>query len=394
MTDNNLDLILKRGVAKLINEDSLKEKLASGKILRIKYGIDPTTADLHLGYWVILRKLRKMQDLGHKVILLIGGFTARFGDPTDKSKARKLRDKSEVEAASKNYIEQVKGILDFDEAKLEIRDNSEWYDKMNTEKFLELLSHFSLAQLVERDMFQKRLQNKQEIRMHELTYPILQGYDSVEIKNDIAFGGVDQTFNELSGRDLQEIAGQKPQDLILLKVLPGTDGKEKMSQSLGNEILLKDEPKNQFAKIMSIPDSVMSEYFELLTDVSEDKCQEKIKNDPKAAKMWLATEILEQIWGEDKAQMAKENFEKVFSQKDFSDAEINEIELTAGEYALKDLLVESKLASSKSESARLAEQKAVEINGDLKIDPMEKIEIKGGEVIKVGKYRLAKIKIK
>jgi tyrosyl-tRNA synthetase len=393
MDKDKLDLILKRGVASLINEDSLREKLGSGKQLRIKYGIDPTTKDLHLGYWVILRKLRKMQDLGHKVILLIGGFTAHFGDPTDKVKARTLRDKSEVKEASENYLEQVKGILDFNEDKLEIRDNSEWYDKMSAEELLKLFSYFSHAQLIERDMFQERLKNKEEIRAHELAYPILQGYDSVMIKSNIAFGGADQTFNELAGRDLQLKFKQAPQDLILLKMIPGIDGQKLMSQSADNVVKLKEEPKDQFAKIMSIPDKIMPEYFESLTDVSEDKYQEKIKTDPKSAKMWLAIEILEQIWGDDEAQAAKDNFEKIFSKKELNEAEINEVELEAGDYILKELLLELKLVSSKSESGRLIEQKAVEINGKLKIDPMEKIKVVGGEIVKVGKYRLAKIKI-
>ncbi|MDD3774228.1 MAG: tyrosine--tRNA ligase, partial [Patescibacteria group bacterium] len=348
MKKENLDLILKRGVASLINEESLSQKLSSGKQLRIKYGIDPTTKDLHLGYWVILRKLRKMQDLGHKVVLLIGGFTARFGDPTDKIKARTLRDKNEVSDAAKNYLEQVKGILDFDENKLEIRDNSEWYDKMSAEELLKLLSNFSHSQLIERDMFQERLKNKQEIRAHELAYPILQGYDSVEIHSDIAFGGMDQTFNELAGRSLQIKFKQAPQDLVFLKMIPGIDGTNLMSQSADNIVKLKSDSREQFAKIMSIPDSIMPVYFESLTDIAEDEYETKIKSDPRGAKIILAQSIVEEIWGEEKAAEAKIYFESVFSKRELNEAEIAEVEIKTGEYTLKDLLVELKLASSKS----------------------------------------------
>ena len=392
MKKENLDLILKRGVASLINEESLSQKLSSGKQLRIKYGIDPTTKDLHLGYWVILRKLRKMQDLGHKVVLLIGGFTARFGDPTDKIKARTLRDKNEVSDAAKNYLEQVKGILDFDENKLEIRDNSEWYDKMSAEELLKLLSNFSHSQLIERDMFQERLKNKQEIRAHELAYPILQGYDSVEIHSDIAFGGMDQTFNELTGRSLQIKFKQAPQDLVFLKMIPGIDGTNLMSQSADNIVKLKSDSREQFAKIMSIPDSIMPVYFESLTDIAEDEYETKIKSDPRGAKIILAQSIVEEIWGEEKAAEAKIYFESVFSKRELNEAEIAEVEIKTGEYTLKDLLVELKLASSKSESSRLIEQKAVEIDNELKINPLEKVKIQGGEIVKVGKYRLVKIK--
>lgn len=392
MEKENLDLILKRGVASLINEESLNQKLSSGKQLRIKYGIDPTTKDLHLGYWVILRKLRKMQDLGHKVILLIGGFTARFGDPTDKIKARTLRDKSDVIEAAANYLEQVKGILDFDESKLEIRDNSEWYDKMSAEELLKLFSNFSHSQLIDRDMFQERLKNKQEIRAHELAYPILQGYDSVKIHSDIAFGGVDQTFNELAGRNLQIKFKQAPQDLVLLKMIPGIDGANLMSQSRGNIVKLKDEPREQFAKIMSIPDTIMSAYFESLTDIVEDEYETKIKNDPRGAKIMLAESIVEQIWDKEKASEAKVYFESVFSKRELNNADIAVVTIKAGDYVLKNLLPELKLVASKSESSRLIIQNAVKINNEVKTDPMEEIELKDGDIIKVGKYRLVKIK--
>ncbi|MBU3925570.1 tyrosine--tRNA ligase, partial [Patescibacteria group bacterium] len=236
----SIEQVLTRGVKKIIERESLEKKLKSGKTLRIKHGVDPTTPDLHLGYAVIYRKLRQFQDLGHTVVFLIGDFTGRFGDPTDKGEVRSMRDKKEVQKLAQNYIDQVSKILD--KKKLEIRYNGEWYDKMSAEDLLRLMSKFTNAQMLQRDMFQERIKKGQDIGLHEPVYPVLQGYDSVMLESDLTIIGNDQEFNELQGRRAQEMFGQKPQDLVIMPILTGTDGKNKMSQSLGNYIGITEAP--------------------------------------------------------------------------------------------------------------------------------------------------------
>jgi len=391
-----INFLLERGVEEVISLDSLREKLVKGKILRIKYGIDPTTKEFHYGYLVNLLRLKILSELGHKVIILLGGFTARFGDPTGKLKTRKLRSKEEVREAAKNYINCVKKIIDLNN--IEIRDNSEWYDRMSAEELLNLASHFSHARLIERDMFQQRIKEGKKIGIHELLYPILQAYDSVVLKADVAIGGFDQKFNELLGRELQKEFGQPPQDILLLKTLKGTDGKEKMSQSLKNTIPLDLSPEAQFSKIMSIPDSLIFEYFELLTFVSNSEIEE-MKNaikkgaNPKDIKLRLAWEIIKELFGEKIANDSREYFVNVFSKKELSKAEIRIQRLPQREYKLKDLIFELKLVNSKSEAQRLVKEGAVEINSKIFKDPFEIIKLKGGEIVKVGKYRFIKIKI-
>jgi len=274
VTDSEkVDRILSRGVTKVIVQKSLAKKLASGRVLRIKHGVDPTTTDLHLGHAVMYNKLRAFQEMGHKVIFLIGDFTARFGDPTDKIHgSRSIRSKDEVAALAKNYIRQACAILD--KRKLEVRYNSEWYDKMSAEQLLKLMANFTEAQMMQRDMFEERRKKGLEIGLHEPVYPVLQGYDSVMLKSDATVIGSDQEFNELQGRRAQEIFGQEPQDLMLMPLLVGTDGKRKMSQSLGNDIGIAEEAGSMYGKVMSIPDEIMKEYFVLLTDMSQEEITE------------------------------------------------------------------------------------------------------------------------
>lgn len=393
--EEKITFLLTRGVEEIISESALRERLRQGQPLRIKYGVDPTTADLHLGHYVALRKLRQFQELGHKVILLIGGFTARFGDPTDKLKTRGLRSKSEVEKMARSYLDQAKLVLDM--KKIEVENNSEWYDKMKTEELLHILARFNYARLIERDMFQERIRKNKPIRMHELIYPVLQAYDSVMLKADVALGGVDQKFNELLGRELQKELEQVPQEVVLLKILRGTDGKEKMSQSLGNDISLNLPSQTMFAKIMSIPDDLIFEYFEMLTDVPSDEISLFKKSlskggNPKDIKMRLAFEITKDLKGEDEAQKAKEHFIRVFSKRKMPD-EVEEVLLEEREFLAKNLLLALGLVSSKSEAQRLIEQKAVEIDGRVIDNPFATIKLKGGEVVRVGKYKFKKIKL-
>jgi len=381
--EEKIGRLLTRGVKKIITRDSLEKKLKSGGVLRVKHGVDPTTADLHLGYAVIYRKLRQFQDLGHKVVFLIGDFTGRFGDPTEKTEgARAMRNKEDVDKLAKNYIEQAGKILDI--GKLEIRRNSEWYDKMGAEGLLRLMSKFTVAQMMQRDMFQERIKKGLDIGLHEPVYPVLQGYDSVMLEADATVIGSDQEFNELQGRRAQEIYGKKPQDLMIMPLLTGTDGKMKMSQSLGNYIGIAEPADSQYGKIMSIPDALLEEYFTLLTDLVFDK-----KENPRDAKMRLAYEIVKTYHGGGEAERAKENFIKLFQKKEIPD-DIPEISAEKGA-ALGDVLVENKIVASKSDFRRLVKAGAVDADGE----PIVDIRFAVGRptVIKVGKRRFVKIKI-
>ncbi len=246
--------VLTRGVEEVIVRESLEKKLKSGKVLRIKHGVDPTTSDLHIGHAVSYEKLRLLQEMGHKIVFLIGDFTARFGDPTEKLEARTLRKKEEIKDLSQNYIKQISVFLDI--KKTEIRRNSQWYDKMSAGELLRLMSHFSTQRMLERDMFEERKKKGLEIVLHEPVYPVLQGYDSVMLKSDLTVNGTDGIFNELQGRKLQKDFGQAPQDIIATSILVGTDGKQKMSQSLGNFIGITEKPNEQYGKVMSIPDHI------------------------------------------------------------------------------------------------------------------------------------------
>lgn len=377
---DNIEQLLTRGVKKIIERESLEKKLKSGKSLRIKHGVDPTTPDLHLGYAVIYRKLRQFQDLGHRVVFLIGDFTARFGDPTEKVTARQMRPKEEVTDLAKNYIIQACKILDKD--KLEIRRNGEWYDKMSAEDLLGLMSRFTTAQMLQRDMFHERSKRGLEIGYHEPVYPILQGYDSVMLESDVTVIGSDQEFNELQGRRLQEIYGHAPQDLIITPLLVGTDGQNKMSQSLDNYIGIAENPDSQYGKTMSIPDKLLSEYFELLTDMEFNE-----KENPRDAKMKLAYEIVKTYHGEKEAREAQENFTRLFQKKEIPD-NLPEIKAVAGQ-ELVDILVENKIIASKSEFRRLIKEGAIDMGGEVIGDTHYKIE--KTSTIKIGKKKFVKI---
>ena len=287
---------LRRGAAEIIDEEDLKELLAKGQPLRIKAGFDPTAPDLHLGHTVLLNKMKQFQDLGHEAIFLIGDFTGMIGDPTGRSETRINLTPDEVKENAKTYLEQVYKILDND--KTIISYNSEWMGKFTSVNMIELAAHYTVARMLERDDFQKRLAKNLPVSIHELMYPLIQGYDSVALKSDVELGGTDQKFNLLVGRDLQRAYGQKPQIVLTMPLLEGTDGVQKMSKSLGNSIGLFDPPNEMFGKIMSISDDLMWRYYELLSEVSTDELswlQEQAKSgtmNPKNAKMNLAKEAL------------------------------------------------------------------------------------------------------
>ncbi|MDP3965029.1 MAG: tyrosine--tRNA ligase [bacterium] len=385
--------LLTRGVEEIIQADSLKKKLQSGRKLRIKHGVDPTTTDLHLGYAVVYQKLRAFQELGHTIVFLIGDFTARFGDPTDQQRARTLKDKKEVEKLARHYIDQAGLILDI--SKTEVRRNSEWYDKMSAEELLQLQARFTVAQLMERDMFVERQKAGKEIGYHEPVYPILQAYDSVMLESDLTVIGTDQTFNELQARPLQKENGQEPQEVMSMRLLIGTDGKRKMSQSLGNYIGLTDSPKEMYGKLMSIPDKLIMEYFELATRVPVDELQSIKKKldrgaNPRDIKARLAATIVELYHGPKAASQAGQEFTNVF-RKNQTPKDIAEYAVKRKKLPLVDLLVEAKLASSKSEARRLVEQKAVKVDGKAENDWQMAKHWPSGAIIQVGKRKFVKI---
>lgn len=393
-TKSELDELFRRRVESVVGEKELRAKLLSGKLLLIKHGVDPTTPDLHLGYGVVYHKLREFQDLGHTVQFLIGGFTARFGDPTDRSHSRQLQSKDEVMKLAKNYLEQALKILD--PKKTEVRYNSEWYDKLSAESLIELMSHFTYQQMIERDMFQRRLKTGLKIGFHEPVYPLLQAYDSVILKSDLTIIGTDQLFNEMRGRDLQRDFKQDPQAIITVPLLIGTDGIKKMSQSFGNYIGITEDPKTQYGKVMSIPDSLIYTYFDLATNLNADKLANIKKRladkqtNPRDIKMELAHTIVTMYHSPAAADRAQADFIKVF-QEHAAPSDISTINLKKSTL-LVDVLLDNGLVSSKSEFRRLLGQKGIKVDGKIVTDLGYKIKIKTGATIQVGKRRFIRVK--
>lgn len=401
-----IEELLSRGVQEVIEKDHLKEVLMSGKKLRVKFGIDPTSPDLHLGHFIPLRKLRQFQDMGHNVILLIGDFTATIGDPSGRTSQRKQLTKQEVKKNMKDYVKQAGKVLNL--KKTEIRYNSEWYNKKGALFLMELSSKFTIARMIERDDFKKRLAEDIDISVLELTYPLLQGYDSVELKANVEIGGNDQKFNLLMGRKVQKRYGEPEQDIITLPLLEGTDGIKKMSKSYGNYIGISEKPFDMYGKIMSIADELMWKYFNLLTDIplleieelKQDKQYGKIS--PIDIKAKLAKEIVKIFHGEKKATKAEDQFNKTIRNKELpSDIEIFQTQKI--NYSVLDLLCDAKLTQSKNEAKRLVEGGAVSVKpatvenleDEKKItDWRQEIKLEDGMVIQVGKRRFIKIKIK
>lgn len=388
--------LLSRGVEEITVRDHIIKLLESGQKLRIKHGVDPTSQDLHLGHAVIYWKLRQFQDLGHTIIFLIGDFTARFGDPTDKVEQRAMRSKEEVQAAAGRYLDQVGLILDL--TKTEVRYNSEWYDPMSAEELLHLGSQFTVAQMLERDMFDRRLREGKKIGLHEPFYPVLQGYDSVKLKSQLTVVGTDQLFNELMARPLQEKAQQIPQDIITMSLLVGTDGRRKMSQSLGNEIALTASASDQYGRVMSIGDDSLGHYFRLasrlpLTEIEdlERQLREGMIH-PRLVKQRLASEIVSLYHGEKAAQAAQTEFDRVFTNREVPD-EVPERATTAARERLDRLLVELELAESASNAQRLVESGAVRIDGAVMGDWHAEMTLHDGMIVQVGKRHFRKIKL-
>jgi len=391
--------ILKRGTAEVFREEELAERLAqarkTGRPLRAKLGMDPTAPDIHLGHTVVLRKLRQFQDLGHKAVLIIGDYTARVGDPTGQNTTRPMLSPEQIKQNAQTYFEQAGKILDMAPEKLEIRFNSEWLADLRLADIIKLAASMTVARMLERDTFELRCKKGDPIGIHEFLYPLMQGYDSVAIQSDVELGGTDQTFNNLVGRDLQRIAGQPPQIVITMPILVGLDGKEKMSKSKGNYIGVTDPPSEMFGKTMSIPDSLMENYFTLLTDMPAERIREltdPAKTHPKEAKVLLGKLIVEQFYGRSAAEQAAEEFEKVFAQSQLPD-QLSEAAVSAAPIAAAKLLVECGLAETGGQAKRAVLQGGVRINNEKITDPNQQIIPQNGMVVQVGKRKFVRLKV-
>ena len=382
--------IIKQGIDEIIGEDDLIEKLKSGKKLTIKVGFDPTAPDLHVGHTVILRKMRQFQDLGHKVIFLIGDFTGKIGDPSGKNKTRPPLTNDEIKANAKTYEDQVLKVLD--PSKTIIDFNSRWGDKMSATDMIKLAAQSTVARMIERDDFSKRYKNNQPISIHEFLYPLMQGYDSVELAVDVELGGTDQKFNLLVGRDLQKNVGQSPQTIITLPLLEGLDGVKKMSKTEENYIGITEKADDIFGKTMSIPDEIMMKWFDLLSLRPLDeikKVDEDIKGgaNPRDAKIDLAMELTTRFTSEKEAEKAKDNFFKKFSSNELpSDIEEKEISYTDMP-ALPNLLKDLGMVGSTSEAIRLIEQGAVKIDQEKVTSKDQEVSFETKKLIQIGKKK-------
>ncbi len=391
--------IIKKGVDKIVNEEELMNKLErasrNNESLTIKLGLDPSAPDIHLGHAVVLRKIKQMQDLGHKAVIVIGDFTGKIGDPTGKAKGRKALSEEEVQRNAQTYKEQIFKILDVD--KTEVRFNSEWLSKITFDKVIELASTITVARMLERDDFQNRYKNNIPIGVHEFFYPLMQAYDSVELKADIELGGTDQTFNILMGRTLQKYMGQESQIAMFMPILEGLDGIEKMSKSLGNYIGVNEPANIMFKKVMEIPDALIIKYFELATDVHPDEI-DRIKKDldkgknPRDIKFELAKIITGLYHSELEVKEAIEFYDLAFRKKDIPD-NIPEIESESNILEnLIPILVQNNIISSKSEFKRLIAQGGVRVNQE-KINDID-FKLINNDVIKIGKKKFIRVKIK
>lgn len=391
--------IIKRGTTEIIPEDELKDKLEhsrkTGTPLRIKLGCDPTRPDLHLGHSVILRKLRQFQDLGHHAILIIGDFTGMIGDPSGVNKTRPALTQEEVLENSKSYFEQASRILDTE--RIDIVYNSEWLGKMSFADVIKLASNITVARMIERDDFARRYQENESISLHEFLYPLAQGQDSVHLDSDVELGGQDQKFNLLVGRHLQKEKGQKQQICLMMPLLVGTDGVHKMSKSHDNYIGITEEANDMYGKALSIPDELIHPYFELLTDVATDDLPElkrQSENDPRNTKHKLAFTLTQLYHGKEKAEQARQYFEKTVIQKELPD-DMPVYEYDSGQtIRLVDIMKNHGMAASNSEARRLISQGGVSLDGDKVEDVNLELTFNNGQnrILKVGKRKFARLK--
>jgi len=373
-----------RGCAEIISEKELRAKLEKGKPLRIKLGVDPTAPDLHLGHLVALRKLKTFQDLDHRIEFIIGDYTVRIGDPSGRSETRPSLSVEQIAEYCQTYRDQVFRILD--PGKTIVTYNSVWFSALGVDGILRLMRRTSLAQMLRRADFAKRIEEDQPISLLELLYPVLQGYDSVQVQADLELGGTDQKFNLLMGRELQLEQAQEPQVIMMMPLLEGLDGVRKMSKSYGNYVAFNDPPNEMFGKLMSVPDALLPKYVELLTDLNMAELK---KLHPKEAKVRLAKTLTAQFHGTETAEKAAAEFEQIFS-KGSTPGDIPTHSASESPIRITDLMVEAGVAPSKKEARRLCEQGAVELNG-IRQSADAQIPIRGEQILKVGKRRFVRI---
>ena len=397
MTINEQLEFLKKGTVDLIREEDLKAKLErsanTGKPLRIKLGLDPTAPDIHVGHTVVIRKLKAFQDLGHTVIFLIGDFTGMIGDPSGKNVTRPPLSREEVNANAETYKRQMFKLLDPE--KTELRFNGEWMDKFTAVDFIRLCAKTTVKQILERDDFTKRINEEKPISLHELLYPLVQGYDSVALNADVELGGTDQKFNLLMGRNLQREFDQEPQVVITTPLLEGLDGVNKMSKSLNNYIGIDEAPNDMFGKVMSISDDLMWRYYELLTDLSPSeisnfKSEIEDGRNPRDLKVNLAKLIIRDFHSQSDADAAEEDFNRRFVKKEVPD-DMPEVAIAPQIYKLADLVVASGLVATKGEAKRLIEQGGVKLNGERATSAAAEIDMSGELILQVGKLKFARL---
>jgi tyrosyl-tRNA synthetase len=387
----DLNFLLKRGVSEIISEEELTKLLNSGKKLRLKEGFDPSSADIHMGHMVGLRKLRQFQELGHQVVLIVGDWTAQIGDPSGASVTRPMLTAEKVKENAETYMKQFFRVVDRE--KTEVRWQSEWFGNFSLADVIKLTSKFTVAQFLAREDFNNRFKAGKPIAITEFMYPLLQAYDSVAVQSDVEFGGQDQKFNFLVGRELQTMMGQRPQQCFMTALLVGTDGVHKMSKSLGNYIGVDESPDEIYGKVMALADNMIIQYFELLTDVSDSELMDFKRQiagnaiNPMVLKKRLAVELVTQLHGHDAAVKADEHFTNVFQKREMPE-EIAEITVAADE-DIRDIITRANIAKSRSDATRLLQQGAISIDG-VKLTS-GKTAYQDGNIIKVGKHNFIKL---
>ena len=390
---HTLEWILTRAVAEVIVKDELLAKLRSGRPLRLKQGFDPSKPDLHIGHAVGLRKLRQLQDIGHQVVLVVGDWTAQIGDPSGRDESRTMLTAAEVKANAQTYMDQFFHIVD--KSRTEVRWQSEWYGKFTLSDVFNLTSRFTLAQMMAHETFRKRWESGSPLTLMELMYPLLQAYDSIAIEADVEFGGSDQKFNNLAGRELQSMLGQRPQDVFLVPLLPGLDGR-KMSKSYGNTVDLSLPPEDMYGKLMSITDEMLMEYLTLVTDISDDELA-RIERDlragavnPRDVKMRLGREVVGYIHSPEAAARAEEEFVRVFQRRELP-TDMPEFTVPEGGMNIVDLIKGSGLSASKGDARRLVQQGGVRLD-DATVDSIDHLVEPKEAILQVGKRRFLRLK--
>jgi tyrosyl-tRNA synthetase len=394
MPDRDAWKLITRGALEIIDEDDLKKKLAKGTPLNIKLGVDPTAPDIHLGFTVVMRKLRQFQDLGHRVILIVGDYTATVGDPSGKNKTRPILTHEEVLKNAETYKQQFFKIVD--PAKTKVVYNGEWFAKLNFTQVTELMSQITVAQMLEREDFQNRYRNRQPISLHEFLYPMMQAYDSVMIDADVELGGMDQKFNVLRGRELQRSLGKEAQVGLFMPILLGTDGKEKMSKSLGNYVGVGEPPQAMYHKLYALPDALIESYFQLLTDVPLETVHAKAeelragKLNPNVLKDELARDIVAQYHGADAAEKAAAQERKIHAGEAVPE-DLPVLTIPPGEHWVPEIIVKAGLAKSNGEARRLVENGGVSFDDAKVTDPKAKATVSGTHLLKCGKRNFVRV---